>query len=445
MSTAPNISGIKFKHAPPDGTRATLGAALRHVRGITTTLAAPLSAEDQAIQSMPDASPTKWHLGHTTWFFETFLLKPFLPGYTSFHPKFDYLFNSYYLTVGQMHPRPQRGLLSRPSLDEVHAYRAHVETNLDRLIATCDEAQWPEVARRIEIGLHHEQQHQELILTDIKHVLSCNPLEPAAFAAPPAVAGKLRPLGWISHDEGVHEIGAFADDGFCFDNETPRHQVILQPFALADRPLANAEVLAFIEDGGYQRPELWLSDGWACVEARGWTAPLYWRHDGSEWREFTLAGPVPLDPARPATHLSYFEADAIARWTGYRLPTELELERALTACSPEHGHVLRVTPDETMAHAPEPPALGDEPQDGHPARLYGTVWEWTQSPYAAYPRFRTLEGSLGEYNGKFMCNQFVLRGGSSFTPEGHIRATYRNFFPPDARWQLSGLRLAKDL
>jgi ergothioneine biosynthesis protein EgtB len=393
----------------PDGrTRDREGACARFraVRAHSLTLAAPLSAEDQQIQSMPDVSPTKWHLAHVTWFFETFLLQPHLKGYEPFDPAFGYLFNSYYEAVGERHPRPHRGLLSRPPLAHVLAYRAHVDAAMARLIAGSSDRQWARLEPLVELGLHHEQQHQELILMDIKHVFWTNPLLPAYAPCAAASPAKAQPLEWLDFDGGLVEIG-HEGPGFAFDNEGPRHKVWVEPYRLASRLATCGEYLAFIEDGGYRRPELWLSDGWATVGREGWSCPLYWLGSENGRQIFTLAGAKPLDAAEPVSHLSYYEADAFARWSGARLPTEAEWEAASA------------------------PATGD-------------LWEWTMSPYVAYPRYRTPEGAVGEYNGKFMSGQMVLRGGCSATPEGHIRPTYRNFFPPASRWAFSGVRLAAD-
>jgi ergothioneine biosynthesis protein EgtB len=353
---------------------------------------------------MPDASPTKWHLAHTTWFFETFVLRPHAPGYRSFDPAYEYLFNSYYEAVGPRHPRPQRGMLSRPGLDEIMSYRCHVS---DAMVALLDGSN-RDVDAIVELGLHHEQQHQELILMDAKHLLSLNPLKPAYRASAPS-RGAATPLAWRDFEGGLVEIGHDGED-FAFDNEGPRHRVWLEPFALASRPTSCGEYLAFVEDGGYRRPEFWLSAGWDCVSQRGWTAPLYWEQDGASWRVFTLSGLQSLDPDAPVCHVSGFEAAAFAKWAGKRLPREAEWEAGVSA-------------------------LEDT----------GVVWEWTASPYVAYPGYREPAGAIGEYNGKFMANQMVLRGGCSATPAGHVRSTYRNFFPPDARWMFGGIRLAEDL
>ncbi|HEX6440938.1 MAG TPA: ergothioneine biosynthesis protein EgtB [Stellaceae bacterium] len=408
------------------------------VRHDSESLAAHLSPEDQAIQSMPDVSPTKWHLAHVSWFFETFILQPFEPAYRVFDPDFAYLFNSYYEAVGPRHPRPQRGLLSRPTIDAIAAYRDHVTAAMLRLIETAGEGVWCEIAPLIEVGLHHEQQHQELILMDIKHVFSVNPLLPA-YQAPRPYGLPSAPLtpAWVKFEGGVEEVG-HDGQGFAFDNEGPRHKVWLEPFRLSTCPVSCGEYLDFIADGGYRRAEFWLSDGWATVQQEGWQAPLYWRCLDNEWRIFTLSGERRIEPAEPVCHVSFYEADAFARWAGKRLPTEAEWEVAardlpLAGNLADSGH-YHPCPD-TVTSVCEPKLR----------QMIGDVWEWTASPYVAYPRFRTAAGAIGEYNGKFMSNQMVLRGGCAATPAGHIRATYRNFFPPSARWAFSGLRLAEDL
>jgi ergothioneine biosynthesis protein EgtB len=404
------------------------------IRTATEALAAPLSAEDCAIQSMPDASPVKWHLAHTSWFFETFLLEPHLAGYRVRKPAFRKMFNSYYNAVGDKHPRPQRGLLSRPSRDEVLAYRAHVDAGMHELMQRTEAASG-EIAALIELGLNHEQQHQELILTDVLHMLSCNPLEPAYVQRADADrADTATPLAWVEFEAGLVEIGRDGP-GFAFDNETPRHRQYLHRYALASRPVTNGEYLAFIADGGYQRAELWLSEGWDWVNANRVEAPLYWRRDGGGWSRFTLYGTCSLDLAAPVCHASLFEADAYARWAGARLPTEAEWETA-AASYPLEGHFVE---DGTLEPLPAPVGSAALTQ------LFGDVWEWTQSAYAPYPGYRPAAGAIGEYNGKFMSNQYVLRGGSFATPKSHIRCTYRNFFPATARWQFSGFRLARNI
>jgi ergothioneine biosynthesis protein EgtB len=390
--------------------RAPWLAAYEAVRGHTLDLAKPLSAEDQAIQSMPDASPTKWHLAHTTWFFETFLLTAFAPDYRLFDERFGFLFNSYYEALGERHPRAQRGMLTRPSADEVRAYRAHVDQAMARLIAEADDDAWTAIEPLLELGLNHEQQHQELILMDIKHALSLNPLNPAYRAPRLQALDRTAPLGWQDFEGGLVEIGHPGGD-FAFDNEGPRHKVWLEPFRIADRLVTCGEWLAFIEDGGYRDPKWWLSDGWAAVKSQGWTSPLYWRETEAGWRIFTLSGLQTLDPNEPVCHVSFYEADAYARWADKRLPTEAEWEIA------------------AVAH----------PQNAE------RRWQWTGSAYLPYPGFRPADDPTGEYNGKFMSGQMVLRGRANVTPEGHGRITYRNFFPPAARWAFSGVRLASDV
>jgi len=393
----------------------------RAVRARTLQLASPLSPEDQGVQSMPDASPTKWHLAHTTWFFETFVLEPHLTDHRPFDPAFKFLFNSYYEKVGPQHDRARRGSLSRPSLDQVQSYRRHVDQAIGRLLEASDTA--PAVASTITLGLHHEQQHQELLLTDIKHAFGSHPLQPAYQAAGPAMApaagAAVAPaLAYRSFEGGVVWIG-HQGAAFAFDNEGPRHRCFLDPFAIADRPVTCGEYLAFMRDGGYARPELWLSDGWRMVESERWRAPLYWQEprggDGtSGWVLYTLGGSRPVEPDEVVAHVSYYEADAYARWAGARLLTEEEWEHAASSAAAAPG-------------------------------MFGDVWQWTRSAYGGYPGYRVPEGPIGEYNGKFMSNQMVLRGGSCLTPAGHIRATYRNFFPPATRWQMSGIRLGRDL
>lgn len=404
----------------PSAGRAALAERYSQVRARSLALARPLSAEDQCVQSMPDASPTKWHLAHTSWFFEAVVLAPHAAGYEPFDARFFHLFNSYYESLGSRHPRPQRGLLTRPSLAQVHDYRAHVDAAVERFIAGADDAGWAAAQPLLTLGLQHEEQHQELIVTDILHALSCNPLLPAyqpAEAPGLRLAAAAQPLSWLQGPSGAVEIG-HAGGGFAFDNESPRHTVWLQPYAIADRLVSCGEFADFVADGGYRTPALWLSDGWALAQAQGWQAPAYWlapgdpRAPADDWQVFGLHGVRPLDPAAPVSQLSFYEAAAYAQWAGARLPTEAEWEAAAAV-----------------------PGI---------RQLAGHVWQWTRSSYDPYPGFHPWSGAIGEYNGKFMVGQLVLRGGSVATPPGHARATYRNFFPPAARWQFSGLRLARD-
>jgi ergothioneine biosynthesis protein EgtB len=406
-----------------------LPSRYRRVRSLSPAICEPLQTEDYVVQSMPDASPAKWHLAHTSWFFEQFLLRPFVSGYRVFHPRFEYLFNSYYQTVGPMHQRPQRGLLTRPTVREVMSYRAHVDEHMQKLVDT--RADDDRIVSLTMLGLNHEQQHQELLLTDIKHLFSCNPLLPAYREQPPRASGSVGPMHFLSFEGGVHDIGA-SGKHFCFDNETPRHRTLVEPYVLADRLVTNAEFVEFIRESGYRRAELWLSDGWSTVQQENWSRPLYWSEALDS--EFTLNGVQPLDPWAPVAHLSYYEADAFARWAGARLPTEAEWELAAAAL-PRAGNLY-----ETGALHPRPVS-----QDIGLRQMFGDVWEWTASPYVAYPGYRPPSGALGEYNGKFMCNQLVLRGGSCVTSRDHIRASYRNFFYPHARWQFMGARLARNL
>jgi ergothioneine biosynthesis protein EgtB len=399
----------------------TLTERLRATRALTTALAEPLSDADATVQPMPDASPAKWHLAHTSWFFETFLLRAFVPGYRVYDERWPFLFNSYYEGEGARLARDRRGMLSRPTLDEARAYRAHVDEALARVMPGFGD----EALELIELGIAHEQQHQELFLTDILATFAANPLEPAYVPSEVPVAEPVGDLSWLSGREGVVEIGAGAD-GFAFDCERPRHQVLLQPHALADRFVTNGEWQDFIADGGYRNPRHWLSDGWACVQRERITAPLYWGEDSTA---FSLAGRQPLNPAAPVTHVSHYEADAYARWAGARLPTEAEWEDMAGGHDPRGGQQL------DAAGAVMPRRSGE---------WFGDVWCWTGSAFLPHPRFRQPEGSVGEYNGKFMSGQMVLKGASCATPRGSSRASTRNFFPPDARWQFTGVRLARD-
>ena len=410
----------------------------RDIRAATLKLCEGLSAEDCALQSMPDTSPAKWHIAHASWFFETFVLEPHAPGYRAFDPHFRALYNSYYVQVGERHPRPERGLISRPSLEQVRAYRAHVDAAIERWAAAwrADTA----LLDLFELGLHHEQQHQELILTDIKHALAASPLRPryapaSADARAPSPSAQVAPLRWVPYSTTIADVGA-APGGFAFDNELPRHKALVHGFELADRPVTCGELMAFIDDGGYDRPELWQSEGWVTSQREGWRAPLYWERRDGAWWQMTLAGLRPVTPAEPACHLSWFEAEAYASWAGARLPTEHEWEVAAAAVPLEGNFV------ESGALHPLPTAANDE-SAVHPRQLFGDVWEWTASAYLPYPGFQPWPGPLGEYNAKFMSGQMVLRGGSCATPRSHIRSSYRNYFPPQARWQFSGVRLAR--
>ena len=401
------------------------------VRQASEDLCAPLEIEDYGVQTMVDVSPPKWHLAHTSWFFETFILVPSLPGYREYHPDFVRLFNSYYEQVGYYHPRPQRGLLSRPTVNEVYAYRAHVDEAMQKLLAQCPDPDSARIELLTRIGLNHEQQHQELLLTDLKHILGTQPLRPA-YRELPRPTGKAASLQWHEFDGELVHIGANGE-GFYYDNEAPRHQTWLEPFRLASRLVTNGEYLAFIEDDGYRRPELWLSEGWAALKQNRFSKPLYWEQRDDEWLEMTLGGLRPLDPEAPVCHVNYFEADAYATWAGHRLPTEMEWEHVASGQGIEGN--LR------DAGFLQPVAT---PANEGLQQLYGDVWEWTRSAYAPYPGFTPPAGALGEYNGKFMCGQYVLRGGSCVTPADHIRASYRNFFYPADQWQFSGIRLASD-
>jgi len=416
---------------------ADLSAAFVRIRATTERLCTPLDAEDMVIQAMPDVSPPKWHLAHTTWFFETFVLVPHSVGYPVYDPRYGFLFNSYYNQVGAFHARARRGLLSRPTTAEVLAYRAHVDQHLLALLDEATPDLLAAVLPLIELGVHHEQQHQELLLMDVKYNLHCNPLYPAyrdnGVAA--SSGGVPRTIEFLLQPGGVVEIG-HDGNGFAFDNESPRHRVLLEPYRLADRLVNCGEYLEFIRAGGYRTPELWLSDGWATVQARDWQAPLYWHAEGDDWQVFTLGGLRALDPTMPVSHLSFYEADAFARFAGRRLPTEFEWEAAAVQTGAD------ATVGNFMDHAPVEPTA--PPTGAGLRQLFGDVWEWTASAYLPYPRYQPAAGAVGEYNGKFMSGQMVLRGGSCLTPRGHARATYRNFFPPDARWACAGLRLADD-
>lgn len=448
MPTEPSIHAQK----PRPSNNGNYMDRFAEIRGQSVALAAGLSAEDQQVQSMPDVSPTKWHLAHVTWFFETFVLKPHAPGYSEFDPDFNYLFNSYYEAVGPRHARPDRGLLTRPALDRVLAYRAHVDTAISEFVAAEDLTD--EIAALLELGLHHEQQHQELILMDIKHVLSCNPLAPAYRRKEPAGVRDTHTLDWFNVPGGTYRIGHHAADAdgdgpdsaedgesaFAFDNEGPAHEALVGDFSIASRAVTNAEYREFIEDAGYARAEFWHADGWAVVREQNWTAPLYWQEnaDGS-WDEFTFAGMCPIYPDAPVGHVSFYEAAAYAAWAGKRLPTEAEWEIAARrfGCANDSGSDANRLESGFLRPMPAGAARADRP-----SQMMGDVWEWTQSAYAPYPGFAAAAGAVGEYNGKFMVNQMVLRGASCATPPGHARVSYRNFFYPHQRWAFSGFRLA---
>jgi ergothioneine biosynthesis protein EgtB len=419
---------------------AALYQSYRDVRCFTEKLCEPLQTEDYVVQSMADVSPTKWHIAHTSWFFETFLLKANLPDYQSPHPQYDFLFNSYYNAVGDRHCRAQRGLISRPTVEEAFTYRAFVDAQMGELLEQATAEQLQNLTPILTLGLHHEQQHQELLLTDIKHVFSVNPLLPAYLERTIPRGGWVPPQKWIAFDEGVYEIGHSGQE-FCFDNEEPRHREFLEAFTLSSRLVTNGEYLEFMHDGGYERPEFWLSAGWSTVQQHNWQAPFYWEKRGETWQMFTLSGLREVAPDEPVCHVSLFEADAYARWAGARLPSEAEWEVAGAQSIQSRTRIEGNFADNGALH---PVPLQNNSDDSTLAQLFGDVWEWTRSQYVPYPGYAPAAGALGEYNGKFMCNQFVLRGGSCATSASHIRPTYRNFFPPDARWQFSGIRLAKD-
>jgi ergothioneine biosynthesis protein EgtB len=418
---------------PQDRDKAAQAERYRSIRQVTERICRPLAVDDYQVQAVVDASPPKWHLAHVSWFFETFLLQPFTRAYKPADPRFTVLFNSYYGTVGEFHPRPMRHVLSRPTVEEVYSYRARVDEGVIGLIRDASGEAWRKIAPRITLGLNHEQQHQELLLMDIKRNFSLNPLRPAyAEEKQGAGSSQAAPFRWTEWRGGVREIG-HPGDGFCFDNELPRHRVFLEDFRLGSRLVTNGEYLDFVRDDGYGEIRHWLSDGWATVRQEGWRAPLYWTEVDGAWHEMTLHGLRPLRAAEPVCHVSYYEADAYARWRGFRLPTEEELEAA-TASTRLAGNLL----ESGLLH----PRAARDDGDG---QWFGDLWEWTRSAYAPYPGFRPLEGSLGEYKGKFMANQFVLRGGCCATPQSHLRGTYRNFYYPRDRWPFTGIRLAADL
>jgi len=426
--------------APSSGRRGTHRAAelltrFRQVRGFSERLCATLEPEDYVVQSMPDVSPTKWHLAHTSWFLETFILKVWMPGYRPEVPEYAYLFNSYYNAAGDMHRRDLRGLISRPTVAEAYRFRHSIDAHIQDLLESADDELIEELEAVFTIGLHHEQQHQELLVTDIKHVFAQNPLHPVFRKRDEkAPSQAIAPCGFVDFEEAIVEIG-HADRGFSYDNEGPRHRALVPAFSLATRPITNGEYLEFIDAGGYTRPEFWLSLGWTTVNEQGWEAPLYWRKRDGAWWNFTLSGMRPVDETEPVTHISHFEADAFANWSGARLPTEFEWERAALGLAIEGNFVDR----ERFQPAP-----ATNPPNGELQQMFGDVWEWTRSAYLPYPGYRAAPGALGEYNGKFMSNQMVLRGGSCATSQNHIRPTYRNFFQPEKRWQFTGIRLARD-
>jgi ergothioneine biosynthesis protein EgtB len=435
---AAGVAAAKRSHLRRDPARVDrLLARFHQIRDFTNGLCAGLEPEDCVVQSMPDVSPTKWHLAHTTWFFETFILKKFLPSYRAEIPEYAYLFNSYYNAAGDMHRRDLRGLISRPTVKAAQRYRASIDSHIDNLVSSADEKLLDEIEPILVLGIHHEQQHQELLITDIKHVFAQNPLYPVfrggRNSATPGPQSS--PLRFIDFDEAIVEIG-HDGRGFAYDNEEPRHRVLVPPFSLATRPVTNGEYIAFIEDNGYARAEFWLSLGWMTINEQRWQAPFYWTKRDGAWWNFTLSGFRPVDESEPVTHVNYFEADAYANWAGARLPTEFEWERAALDCPIEGNFV-----EEENFH---PRALSTSEDEGHLHQMFGDVWEWTRSAYSPYPGYRAAPGALGEYNGKFMCNQYVLRGGSCATSRSHIRRTYRNFFQPEKRWQFTGIRLARD-
>ena len=434
LGTPNSISDMQLQHPSSKSGQALDVARYQLVRQQTEDLCKTLSTEDYVVQSMPEVSPTKWHLAHTSWFFETFLLKTYKKFYRDFDPHFSYLFNSYYNAIGDRHCRQNRGLLSRPTVREIYNYRAHVDEHIVGLALDGDRADAGQLASLLELGLHHEQQHQELLLTDIKHVFWVNPLRPAYVERAIAEPSVARASNWIAVVGGLREIG-HDGPGFAFDNEGPRHQEYIAPFEIASRLVTNGEFKQFILEGGYRKPEYWLSLGWATVQSEQWQAPLYWLESRDEWQSHTLSGLRPIVDHEPVCHVSYFEADAFARWAGVRLPTESEWEIASGAVDPTQGSFV-----ESCVFHPGVAEAGAGLQ-----QMFGEAWQWTSSSYSPYPRYSPGRGALGEYNGKFMCNQYVLRGGSVATPRTHIRRTYRNFFPPATRWQFSGIRLARNL
>ncbi|MCU7796804.1 MAG: ergothioneine biosynthesis protein EgtB [Candidatus Thiodiazotropha sp. (ex Myrtea spinifera)] len=427
MSTLPSTETLDTSEAYDE----RLLSRYEAVRAVSELICEPLEIDDYQLQSIVETSPPKWHLAHVSWFFETFVLSHFRTDYRSYHPDFNYIFNSYYYTVGNMHPRPKRGMLSRPTVEEVYSYRRHVDEQMRALMASVGSSQWEDLAFRVTLGLNHEQQHQELLLMDIKHNLSVNPLQPTYRSDLPESLTVATPVSWEGRAGGLYEIG-HTGKGFSFDNETPRHQVLLRDHSLANRLVTNREYLEFIDDGGYQQPALWMADGWTLINRHDWQHPLYWRFDEGMWREYTLGGTRDLNPDQPVSHVSFFEADAFTRWAGKRLPSEAELELMLNEQQKEEGNFYRTGYLHPMVALPK-------------GQWFGDLWNWTSTSYASYPGFKPLKGAMGEYNGKFMSNQMVLKGGCCVTPSDHIRASYRNFYYPHDRWPFTGIRLAEDL
>ncbi len=430
------IETIPSTVSPRAREQSDLRRRYQETRALSLRLCENLEPEDFVVQSMPDVSPTKWHLAHTTWFFETFVLKPHLPGYKSIVPEYAFLFNSYYNAAGDMHRRDLRGLISRPTVAATRRYRQSIDEHVAKLLDIASEQIRDELEETITLGIHHEQQHQELLVTDIKHVLAQNPLHPIYLARKEeAEIGNAAPLRFITFDEAIEEIG-HQGEGFSYDNEAPRHRALVGKFSIAHRLVTNGEYIQFIEAGGYSQSKFWLSLGWTNVSEQRWEAPLYWEKRDGAWWNFTLSGFRPVALHEPVTHVSYFEADAYANWSGARLPTEFEWER-VAASLPIEGNFV----DDRRFH----PRAANESQNGNLQQMFGDAWEWTRSSYSPYPGYRAAPGALGEYNGKFMCNQYVLRGGSCATSRSHVRATYRNFFQPEKRWQFTGIRLARDV
>jgi ergothioneine biosynthesis protein EgtB len=435
ISESPPATVTTSNMPAPAPSRKALLSHYKQVRQFFLDLCKPLAIEDYVVQSMSDVSPTKWHLAHTSWFFEALLLNQVIPNYQSLHPQFAFLFNSYYISLGERHYRPHRGLITRPTVEQVYQYRHYVDQHVRQFLENASDAELAQWGPVVVLGLHHEQQHQELMLTDIKHVFSCNPLRPAYVERAQPQEEAVPAMQWVAFPEEIYCIG-HDGNGFAYDNEGPRHRQLLPAFSIASRLVTNGEYMEFMADGGYESPLLWLSDGWATVLEQGWRAPLYWEERDGEWWMMTLAGMRPVVRSEPVCHVSYYEAQAYARWANRRLPTEAEWEVA-AANHPIAGNFA----DNNHYH-PQP--LSAASANGSLNQLFGDVWEWTQSAYMPYPGYKPLEGAVGEYNGKFMSNQFVLRGGSCATSRSHVRPTYRNFFYPDSRWQFTGFRLAEE-